>query len=81
MARKKQTEKLDKENLPEPELVWVDGKPVITDGWIDGSRFIIRQQPSSTRPVEALAKVLVSLAVEHPKEVERSLVCLLKEGK
>ncbi len=57
MAKKKDIEKLDKSNLPEPKMIWVDGKPVITDGWIDGSRFIIRQQPSSTRPVEYLNKV------------------------
>ncbi|MCX0353235.1 hypothetical protein LI064_01695 [Clostridium perfringens] len=59
MARKKQTEKLDKENLPEPELVWVDGKSVITDGWIDGSRFIIREQPSSDKPFRDVARVRV----------------------
>lgn len=57
MARKKQIEKLDKKNLPEPEVFWVDGKPVMTDGWIDGSRVIVRQQPSSARPVEYLNQV------------------------
>lgn len=57
MARKKQIEKTDKKDLPEPEVFWVDGKPVMTNGWVDGSRFIVREQPSSARPVEYVNQV------------------------
>lgn len=57
MARKKQTKKLDKKNLPEPEVFWVDGKPVMTNGWVDGSRVLVRQQPSSDKPFKDVARV------------------------
>lgn len=33
-------------NLPKPKLEWRDGKPFVTDGWIMGSRVIIKEQPS-----------------------------------
>ncbi len=29
-----------------PKLEWKDGKPFVTDGWIMGSRVIIKEQPS-----------------------------------
>lgn len=45
MARKKKEKEYDP-NLPEPELKFIDGKPFITDGWIMGSRIIIKKQPS-----------------------------------
>lgn len=33
-------------NLPKPKLEWRNGQPFVTDGWIMGSRIIIKQQPS-----------------------------------
>ncbi len=45
MARRRKEKEYDP-NLPEPELQWRDGKPFVTDGWIMGSRIIIKQQPS-----------------------------------
>lgn len=45
MARRMREKEYDP-NLPEPELQWRDGKPFVTDGWIMGSRIIIKQQPS-----------------------------------
>ena len=45
MARSKK-EKEYGPNLPNPRLEWRDGKPFVTDGWIMGSRVIIKQQPS-----------------------------------
>lgn len=45
MARSKKEKEYDP-NLPKPRLEWRDGKPFVTDGWIMGSRVIIKQQPS-----------------------------------
>ena len=45
MARKKKEKDYDP-NLPKPKLEWRDGKPFVTDGWIMGSRVIIKEQPS-----------------------------------
>ncbi|WP_373205239.1 hypothetical protein [Clostridium tertium] len=45
MARKKKEKGYDP-NLPKPKLEWRDGQPFVTDGWIMGSRVIIKQQPS-----------------------------------
>lgn len=45
MARKKKEKEYDP-NLPKPKLEWRDGKPFVTDGWIMGSRVIIKEQPS-----------------------------------
>lgn len=45
MARSKKEKEYDP-NLPKPRLEWRDGKPFVTDGWIMGSRVIIKEQPS-----------------------------------
>lgn len=45
MARRKKEKEYDS-NLPKPKLEWKDGKPFVTDGWIMGSRVIIKEQPS-----------------------------------
>ena len=45
MYRKKKEREYDP-SLPKPRLEWREGKPFITDGWIMGSRVIIKQQPS-----------------------------------
>lgn len=45
MARKRKEKEYDP-NLPKPRLEWRDGKPFVTDGWIMGSRVIIKEQPS-----------------------------------
>lgn len=63
MVRKKKLE--EQKNLPEPELIWKDGKPFMTDGWIDGSRFVVMEQPSSARPVEYVSKVLAENAIKQ----------------
>lgn len=65
MARKKQIEKTDKKDLPEPEMFLVDGKPVMTEGWVDGSRVIIGQQPTSDKQLKDVARVLVSLVTNQ----------------
>ena len=45
MSKKKKEKEYDP-NLPKPKLEWRDGKPFVTDGWIMGSRVIIKEQPS-----------------------------------
>lgn len=45
MAKRRREKEYDP-NLPEPRLEWRDGKPFVTDGWIMGSRIIIKKQPS-----------------------------------
>lgn len=29
-----------------PKLIFKDGQPFVTDGYIDGTRFIVKKQPS-----------------------------------
>lgn len=45
MSKKKKEIDYDP-NLPKPKLEWREGKPFVTDGWIMGSRVIIKEQPS-----------------------------------
>ncbi|MGU8655261.1 hypothetical protein ACV3RG_16280 [Clostridium perfringens] len=37
----------------------------MTDGWIDGSRVVVMEQPSSARPVEYVSKVLAENAIKQ----------------
>ncbi|HII4428041.1 TPA: hypothetical protein ACY4RO_000393 [Clostridium perfringens] len=50
-----------------PKVTWVDGKPFITNGWIDGSYFEIKQQPS-IRSIEYVNEVFVENAHKCIKE-------------
>lgn len=65
MARKRREKEYDL-NLPEPELQWRDGKPFVTDGWIMGSRIIIKQQPS----METI-RYVNSMFAEQVRRIER----------
>ncbi|EJT5924516.1 hypothetical protein OEG88_04030 [Clostridium perfringens] len=57
----------DNSKLPKPKVTWVDGKPFITNGWIDGSYFEIKQQPS-IRSIEYVNEVFAENAHKCIKE-------------
>lgn len=65
MARSKKENEYDP-NLPKPKLEWRDGKPFITDGWIMGSRVIIKEQPS----IETV-KYVNKLFADQARKVQR----------
>ena len=64
MPRKKKEKEYDS-NLPKPKLEWRDGKPFVTDGWIMGSRVIIKEQPS----IETI-KYVNGLFVKQAKKMQ-----------
>lgn len=66
MARKKKEKEYDP-NLPEPRLEWRDGKPFVTDGWIMGSRIIIKEQPS-IKTIEYVNKLFADKARKMQRE-------------
>lgn len=66
MARKKRKEPEYDPNLPEPKLEWRDGKPFVTDGYIMGSRMIVREQPS----IETI-KYVNNMFAEQARRIER----------
>lgn len=65
MARSKKEREYDP-NLPKPRLEWRDGKPFVTDGWIMGSRVIIKEQPS----IETV-KYVNKLFADQARKVQR----------
>lgn len=65
MAKSKKEKEWDPK-LPKPKLEWRDGKPFITDGWIMGSRVIIKEQPS----IETV-KYVNKLFADQARKVQR----------
>lgn len=57
----------DNSKLPKPKLTWIDSKPFVSDGWIDGSYFEIKQQPS-IRSIEYVNEVFAENAHKCIKE-------------
>ena len=60
------------DDLPGPKKSWVDGKPFVTDGWIDGSYFEIKKQPS-TEVVEYANEVFADIAYTKMIEGEKKI--------
>lgn len=65
MSKKKKEIDYDP-NLPKPKLEWREGKPFVTDGWIMGSRVIIKEQPS----IETV-KYVNKLFADQARKVQR----------
>ncbi|WP_291650650.1 hypothetical protein [Clostridium sp.] len=74
MARKRKEKEYDP-SLPEPELKFIDGKPFVTDGWIMGSRIIIKQQPSmeTIKYVNGMFAIQVRSIERKAKESGKSI--------
>lgn len=69
MSRKIRGEIYDS-NLPEPKLDWRDGKPFITDGWIMGSRIIIKKQPS-IETIQYINGIFVKQAIKAEQKAKK----------
>lgn len=69
MSRKIRGEIYDP-NLPEPKLEWRDGKPFITDGWIMGSRIIIKKQPS-IETIQYINGIFVKQAIKAEQKAKK----------
>lgn len=60
------------DNRSEPKKSWVDGKPFVSNGWIDGSYFEIKKQPSA-RSVEYVNEVFADIAYTKTVEKENTV--------
>ena len=69
MARRKNKEPKYDPNLPEPRLEWRDGKPFVTDGYIMGSKMIVREQPS-IETIKYVNNMFAEQAIKLEKEAK-----------